>query len=79
MTKSLKLTTLLALSLAASAPAHAEESVAIRAASAVGAVIAAQGNAALVEIRREVKDALASQLKPFLPQAAPAAPIPAKH
>jgi hypothetical protein len=79
MTKTLKAAALLALSFAACAPAQAEESVAARAASAVGTMIAAQGNAALMEIRRDVKDTLGQKLKPLLPQPAPAKPVPAKR
>ena len=50
--------------------AGAEESIATRTAVAVGHAIAAQGNAALVEIRRELKDVLLEQIKPLLPQPA---------
>jgi hypothetical protein len=79
MSKSVKAAALLALTFAACSPAHAEESMVARAASAVGMVIAAQGNAALVQIRHDVKDSLAEKLKPFLPQAAPAKPVPAQR
>ncbi len=34
---------------------------------------------ALVQIRREVKDTLSDKLKPFLPQPAPATPVPAQR
>ena len=64
MTKSLKLAALLALSFAA---------------SAVGAAIAAQGNAALAELRNELKDTVARQLKPLLPAPVVAAPVTAKR
>ena len=57
----------LVLSFAAFAgPAAAEESLSSRAASAVGAVIASQGNAALVQIRQELKDTLLEQRPPDL-------------
>lgn len=73
---------LVALSFSAFAgTAAADEGIATRTAVAVGHIIAAQGNAALVEIRRELKDALLEQVKPLLPkpapEAQPAAPAPA--
>ena len=47
-----------------------------RAASALGMVIATQGNAALVQIKRELKESALQAMKPFLPALAPA-PSPA--
>ena len=74
MTKSFQIAAALALSLAATSPANADEGLALRLAMSAGSAIAAQGNAALAEIRRELKDTLADHLiKPFLP--APAAPV----
>lgn len=68
----------LVLSFAAFAgPAAAEESLSSRAASAVGAVIASQGNAALVQIRQELKETLLEQLRPWLPQPAGEKPVAA--
>jgi len=58
-------------------PAAAEESLSARAVSAVGAVIASQGNAALVQIRQDLKDTLIDQLRPYLPQPADEAPVTA--
>ena len=55
----------------------ATETLPERAVNALGAVIASQGNAALIQIRRELKDTLLQQIKPLLPkpsEAAPAAP-----
>jgi len=40
-----------------------------RAVSALGMVIASQGNAALVQIRRELQDSALKTIEPFLPQA----------
>lgn len=76
MNKSIKIAAaLVALSLGTATTAvNADEGFALRAAATVGSVIAAQGNAALAEIRREVKESLVQQLKPFLPQPAPAVP-----
>ena len=81
MNKSMQIAaTLIALSLGTATTAvNAEEGLAIRAAYAVGAMIAAQGNAALVEIRREVKETLIQQLKPYLPNPAPAVPAPGQR
>ena len=69
--------TLAALSFAAVAgPASAAESLPARAATALGYVIAAQGDAALEQIRAEIKDNL-QKLTPYLPQRSDAAAPPA--
>lgn len=61
--------------LAATVPANAnEESLSMRAASSLGQFIARQGNAALMEIRNEVKKDLAARLKPYLPRREEIAP-----
>lgn len=60
-------TALFAVALLGTAPVHAEESLVSRVATGVGHAIAAQGNAALAQIREEVKDKLADSIKPFLP------------
>jgi len=49
-------------------PATADDSLTDRAASAVGHYIAAQGNAALVQIREELTRDLARQIRPYLPE-----------
>ena len=68
--------TLAALALAAtSAPAAAGESLPTRAAVAIGYAIAAQGDAALEQIREEVQDNLL-KLAPYLPQRSDAAVTP---
>lgn len=57
----------------------ATETLPERAANALGAVIASQGNAALLEIRRELKETLLQQFKPLLPKPSETAPTaPAK-
>lgn len=68
---------LLALSFGA-APAAAQDSLP-HAAAAVGHAIAAQGNAALIEIRREIGERLLQQIKPILPKPATetSRPVPA--
>jgi hypothetical protein len=69
---------LLALACATiAAPAAASDGLAARAANAVGAAIAAQGDAALAEIKREMKDTLLEKVRPLLPAPAPPAPAPA--
>ena len=86
MNKSTKLgLAALALCLAgAAAPAAAADAgFETRAVSALGIAIASQGNAALLEIKRELKDTLVDQLKPFLPAPSPtpsdtATPAPAR-
>lgn len=78
MNKSFRLSIAAALTaLSFCASVNAEESLPERAVEALGTVIASQGNAALLEIRRELKDTLLQQLKPFLPPpaAAPARPV----
>ncbi|MGH8482191.1 MAG: hypothetical protein ACRES8_07010 [Nevskiaceae bacterium] len=59
--------------------ASASDSLPSRAVSAVGIVIASQGNAALVQIRRELGESARDAMKPFLPapQKAPEQPQPA--
>jgi hypothetical protein len=57
----------LAATLLASVPARADEGLAVRVATGVGQLIAAQGNAALVTIREEFSQQLAETIKPFLP------------
>ena len=55
------------------------DSLPTRAANALGAVIASQGNAALAQIRRELKESALEAMKPFLPEApAPEPQTPAK-
>ncbi|HEX4896151.1 MAG TPA: hypothetical protein VFV11_07460 [Solimonas sp.] len=62
--------------LAASFGAQASDSLAQRVATGVGRVIAAQGNAALIQIREDFRaqlpDALRETLEPVLPEARPA-------
>ena len=62
---------LVALSFTAFAAPAAADDITTRTAVAVGQAIAAQGNAALVEIRDEIKHALLQQIKPLLPEPAP--------
>jgi hypothetical protein len=62
--------TVFALSFCASA--NAAESLPGRAVEAIRVAIASQGNAALLEVRREMKEKFAEQVKPFLPQPATA-------
>ncbi len=52
--------------------AAAAESLPSRAVGAIGAVIAAQGDAALLEISREFKESALEAMKPFLPEPAQA-------
>jgi parvulin-like peptidyl-prolyl isomerase len=52
------------------------DSLSTRAAGTLGAVIASQGNAALVQIKRELRESARQAMKPFLPDVAPA-PEPA--
>ena len=52
------------------------DSLSNRAAGTLGSVIASQGNAALVQIKRELKESALQAMKPFLPALAPA-PSPA--
>ena len=71
MNKTFKLSFAAALAaLCFSTGANAGESLPERAVEALGAVIASQGNAALLEIRQELKDTLLEQLKPLLPRPA---------
>jgi hypothetical protein len=55
-------------------PAHADEGLAARAVSALGTAIASQGNAALLQIRAELREKLLDSLRPQLPAPAPSAP-----
>jgi hypothetical protein len=69
---------LLALALlGAAAPAAANEYAGARAASAVGHWVAAQGNAAVREIRDDLRQRLSDSLKPRLPAPKGSAPSPA--
>jgi hypothetical protein len=52
------------------------DSLSTRAVGTLGNVIASQGNAALVQIKRELKESALQAMKPFLPDFAPA-PSPA--
>ena len=62
------MSSLLALALlGATGPAAAAESAGTRAATAVGHWVAAQGNAALRDIRDDLRKRLADALKPQLP------------
>jgi hypothetical protein len=47
--------------------ATATDSLSSRAVSALGSVIASQGDAALVQIRREIAESAREVMKPFLP------------
>jgi hypothetical protein len=59
----------LALSaLLAAAPAAAEDGLAGHAVTALGIAIAAQGDAALVQIREEVKQIVLERIRPYLPE-----------
>ena len=60
--------------------ASANESLSTRAVNAIGIVIAAQGDAALVQIGRELKESALDAMKPFLPDPAqaPEHPQPAE-
>jgi hypothetical protein len=49
--------------------ASANDGLPTRAVNALGAAVAAQGNAALVQIRRELKESALEAMKPFLPDA----------
>lgn len=62
--------------LCASFASQAADSVSTRAASGVGAWIAAQGNAALRELGQDLRKELRDSIKPLLPQ--PTAPQPAQ-
>jgi hypothetical protein len=57
--------------LCASFGSQAADSMTVRAASGVGAWIAAQGNAALRELGQDLRQQLRDQLKPLLPQPEP--------
>jgi hypothetical protein len=48
--------------------AAAQENLPTRAINALGMAIAAQGDAALVTIRQELKEVVADHIKPYLPE-----------
>jgi hypothetical protein len=75
-TSALAAATALALCAFAGA-ASAAESLPSRAVGAIGAVIAAQGDDALIQIGREFKESALEAMKPFLPEPAQA-PEPAQ-
>ena len=59
----------LALCLAgASLPAAAQDNLPARAINALGLAIKSQGDAALVQIREELKDTLLDRIQPLLPK-----------
>lgn len=60
-----------------SGSAAANDDLRTRLMVSAGAAIAAQGNAALAQIREELKDSLMDQIKPYLPK--PAQETPAEH
>ena len=66
-----------ALALCAFAGTASAESLPTRAVTAIGAVIAAQGDAALVQIGREITESALDAVQPFLPEPAQA-PEPAQ-
>lgn len=71
---------LLAAALFQAGPAAAQDSLPARAFSALGHAIAQQGNQALRDIRDEMRERLLRDLKPVLPQPAPASrPQPAQR
>lgn len=61
-----------ALVLSAFSGLASADSPSTRAAATLGSVIASQGNAALVQIKRELKESALQAMKPFLPAFAPA-------
>ena len=66
--------TVLALGFAAvAAPAAAADSLPTRAANALGFAIAAQGDAALAQIRDEIRQTVIETVTPYLPQRTDAA------
>lgn len=66
---------ILALGLGAvAAPAAAQESLPARAVALLGEAIAAQGNAALVQLRDELKRDLLKHIQPYLPEHPQSAP-----
>jgi hypothetical protein len=52
----------------ASLPAAAQDNLPVRAINALGMAIAAQGDAALITIRQELKEALVDHIEPYLPE-----------
>ena len=73
--KSLSTFVLAAALMGVHAGAQAQDSITQRMATGVGRVIAAQGNAALLQIRDELRERLEQDIEPLLPEdvAAPAA------
>jgi hypothetical protein len=63
-----------ALVLSAFSGLASADSLSTRAAGTLSSVIASQGNAALVQIKRELKQSALQAMKPFLPDFAPATP-----
>ena len=59
--------TALVLSAPASTQAVAADSLPTRAVSALGVAIAVQGDAALLQIRREIRESAIEAVKPFMP------------
>lgn len=68
-----KVTLAAALALSAFSGMASADSLPTRAAGALGTVIASQGNAALLQIKRELRESALQAVKPFLPDVAPAA------
>jgi hypothetical protein len=64
---------LVGLALSPSLTASAQDPLLTRAATGVGKLIAAQGNAALLEIREELRQDLLERLRPAVPAPDPAA------
>jgi len=52
----------------ASLPAAAQDNLPARAINALGLAIKSQGDAALVQVRQELKDTLRDHIKPLLPK-----------
>ncbi|HUR40095.1 MAG TPA: hypothetical protein VM240_02905 [Verrucomicrobiae bacterium] len=69
---------LIALSFFAAGPASASDSLPTRAATALGVAIAAQGDIALAQIRKELKDTVVERIQPFLPERPAASETPAQ-
>lgn len=59
--------TAIALAVFATAPAQAQDNLTGRVVVGVGAWIAAQGNQALVDLKKDVQDQIADHLRPLLP------------
>ena len=67
-----KVTVAAALVLSAFSGLASADSLPSRTAGALGAAIASQGNAALIQIKRELKESALQAMKPFLPAVTPA-------